>query len=244
MARWIAFACLLVLPACFSDPGPPPGGSGATESNTGGACVPGTVLCECGPDQTCDTDLECTAERCLPVNCNAGEPGCMCMQPGDVCDDGWVCIDGVCDLPSSTSSMSSSPTSGPDPTTVDPSTETAPPTSGETLGTTSIVGGTGTGEATGTTVCGDMEVACNECATCTTELDCAELHAECMSDVDCGEALLCLQMCLAGKPANLAGCIADCDCAIGGSALVELVDCTENACEGLCPADFPCSSVG
>lgn len=79
---------------------PDTGTTVATES--GDACMAGTLGCACSPGGVCDPDLACLAGICtpLPDETETGECvelGCACDDADqDACADGLVCFDGSC----------------------------------------------------------------------------------------------------------------------------------------------------
>ena len=87
------------------------GGSGGTAGSggSGGECDPSTTTCPCGPDDTCEGDLQCIDGLCL-VPCEfssecGGNRICVngkCVVGCDAtvpCPDGYTCGDnGVCEL--------------------------------------------------------------------------------------------------------------------------------------------------
>jgi hypothetical protein len=69
-------------------------GSGGSGSTTATPCEPGALGCDCYPNQTCNTGLECAAGNCQQVGCTQGSLNCGCFE--GMCFGELVCDGGVC----------------------------------------------------------------------------------------------------------------------------------------------------
>lgn len=98
--RALVLGAVLMMAACF-DPSSAGGDSGLTAAGTttstggGGETCMGAAGCDCYPNSTCDTDLECDPSgRCVPHECTAGTAGCPCIE--GACLDPLVCEAQLC----------------------------------------------------------------------------------------------------------------------------------------------------
>jgi cysteine-rich repeat protein len=69
-----------------------------TSTESGDACVIGSLDCECTPGGGCDPGLECTAGVCSDPNSETGtcsQLGCDCVDD-EGCDEGLVCFESTC----------------------------------------------------------------------------------------------------------------------------------------------------
>ena len=68
--------------------------SGSNNQNT--RCTPGTQDCKCKADGSCDTGLECKANKCVKsASCTPGTLDCKCKADGS-CDTGLECKANKC----------------------------------------------------------------------------------------------------------------------------------------------------
>ena len=187
--------------------------------------------------------LACVPEGCIPDACNPGEAMCTCLQPGDVCAQGWTCIEGLCrDAPITTDGMTSMP-SQTDTTGEPPVTSTMSPdtTTDATIGTTMVE--QTSAQETGVVECSE-DTVCTDCAFCSTEVLCANEYSACMADMsDCMGPLMCIYACLSGNPSMWDDCVGACGCGNGNVALQELVGCIVGVCDAVCEMGLPCSKT-
>ena len=232
---------LVFLVGCFKEPDAPVSGG-----TSGDECTPGTVLCACLPDNTCNMGLECIPEGCIPADCDPGNPTCECLVPGDMCTTGWVCIDGLCrEDPGETTMPAMTTASGPD--TMSTTPETSETTPGSTDGGTGPMTSSSASESvtmsTGGPACGVLD--CFECLQCSFEEDCKPEYDTCEADgPGCGVTLSCLQTCLAMTPDSLETCELQCGCDMAPPDLaVTLADCATTVCGDACEQPIPCAQT-
>ncbi len=242
MLRRIAIVGLLGVAACFGDPPEVAGGSTAG-ATTAGECTPGTVLCPCRPGNACDPGLTCIPEGCVPDDCDPGMPMCGCLQPGDLCVDGWTCVEGLChEGPSNTTAPTTTP-SGSD--TMTTASETTGGITDTGVLTSSSASASVSATATPTTGEDCNEFPCLGCLQCTLQNECSSEHGACQTEPSCLATLACFQMCLAMEPGMIQACASGCECGMPPNAFSALAECARTACElSGCDQELACGGGG
>lgn len=82
----------------------------ASGGMTSGGCPDGSAGCPCYGNGTCDADLLCQGDICLPPGCTPGVEGCPCMD--GACLGSLVCNNGLCEQPPDTGTSGATATAG------------------------------------------------------------------------------------------------------------------------------------
>lgn len=234
-------ALVALLAGCFTEPN-----EGTTTS--GMSCDLGSFGCEC-LEGVCEPDLECTPSNvCIPEDCTPGTAVCECDPQGN-CGPNLVCTANVClpmggtsvgtsDTEGTSMSATTSATSTTNDTTTGPDVST---TEGVDSSTTDAETSTGPSDTTDMPMsCGEEDITCEACFTCTNQLDCEAQFDTCQGIPDCLIAADCIEDCAAGV------CFDDCcagESAALRSAAEALHTCRANTCIiGPCDAYAPIPS--